>query len=76
MVKIHDLIFNNFRVENSGILTMWTSKLLLLLHVLADLVALFLLHVYVKAVGVLLGWVYKLGCKSGTLSEIWNFTTS
>lgn len=55
---------------------MWTSKLLLLLHVLADLVALFLLHVYVKAVGVLLGCVYKLGCKSGTLSEIWNFTTS
>lgn len=72
MVKIHDLIFNNFRVENSGILIIWTRKLLLSLRILADLIALFLLHVCVKAVGVLLGCVYKLGCKSGTLSEIWN----
>lgn len=51
---------------------MWTRKLLLSLHILADLIALFLLHVCVKAVGVLLGCVYKLGCESGTLSEIWN----
>lgn len=41
---------------------MRTGKLLLLsIHILADLIALFLLlHVYVKAVGMLLGCVYKL----------------